>query len=109
MKTFIHTVDGTVIEGGSTSAALRSLEFKNSLELVVAPKRYLVTWGLGESERELPTFAEALALYIDQIAARGGAKIWNLELCDQESDGLTDEEKEAVELANEMFSVEQAS
>lgn len=65
--------------------------------------RYLVSWGLGESELELPTFAEALAVYIEHQSARGGVQIHSLDrMVDGEDDGLTDDEKAAVELANEM-------
>ena len=64
--------------------------------------RYLVTYGLGESEREFATFPDALACYVDNIAARGGVKVWNLDLCDEASDGLNEVEREAVELADEL-------
>jgi hypothetical protein len=69
-----------------------------------------VTWGLGESERELPTFAEALALYAANIGARGGVRIWNLDaMVDGDDDGLTDDEQSAVDLADERYEVEVAS
>lgn len=110
MKTTIHTAGGAIIQGTNTSEALRGLEFLNTLEPVVAPKRYLVTWGLGESERELPTFAEALAIYIENLDARGGVKIWNLDrMVDGEDSGLTADEEAAVELADEMRTVEMGS
>jgi hypothetical protein len=74
----------------------------------VAASRYLVCWGLGEAEREVPTFAEALALYVEHQSARGGVQIWNLELCDDAANGLSESEQEAVALADEMFTVQLA-
>jgi hypothetical protein len=71
---------------------------------------YLVTWGLGESERSCRTFGEALACYIDHQHERGGARVFNVDHCYDDgercSDGLTDEEREAVELADELHTTE---
>ena len=69
---------------------------------------YLVAFGLGEGEVERPTFNEALAVYIDHQSDRGGAKIWNLERCDDETDGLTEAEHDAIDLADEMHTSEVA-
>lgn len=71
----------------------------------VIANRYLVCWGLGESELGFATFAEALACYVEHIDARGGAKVWNLEQCDDTSAGLTEVERDAIELADEMHVV----
>lgn len=64
--------------------------------------RYLVTFGLGEGELECPNFPDALALYIDHQADAGGARVWNLERCDESSDGLNEVERQAIELADEL-------
>jgi hypothetical protein len=70
--------------------------------------RYLVTWGAG-SERELPTFVEALAEYIDHQANRFGVQIHNLDtMVDGADSGLTDAEREAVELADGLYTEEVA-
>lgn len=75
--------------------------------------RYSVHYGLGEGSKSFATFVDALTFYIDCLPLRGGARVFNLDLCDsdpeRETDGLTDEEKEAIEAADEMFAVEVAS
>jgi hypothetical protein len=71
---------------------------------------YLVTWGLGESEKSCRTFVEALACYIDHQDARGGARVFNVDRCYDDgercSDGLTEEEREAIDLADELHTTE---
>jgi len=109
VRTTIHRVDGSTIEGANASEALRGLEFQRSLE-PVRPGRYLVTHGLGEGEKECPSFRDALACYIDHQSDRGGARIFNLDLCDDDpercTDGLTTEEREAIDLADELHCAE---
>ncbi len=109
MKTTIHRVDGSTVSGANTSEALRGLDFARALE-PMRPSRYLVTFGLGEGEKECPSFRDALACYIEHQSDRGGARVFNLDLCEDDpercADGLTSEEREAIDLANELHTTE---
>lgn len=64
--------------------------------------RYLVSFGVGDGERQFDTFADSLACYIDHQSDRGGSRVYNLAQCDAESTGLTESEQDAIDLADEM-------
>ena len=71
-------------------------------EIISQPGRYLVSWNSGGSEREVSSFLEALALYVEVSVSKWGATITNVELCDVDTNGLTELQEEAIEAADEF-------
>lgn len=64
--------------------------------------RYTVCIGLG-GDREFASFPEALSCYVEHIDDRlGVALLGESEEPGSEADGLTADERSAVELADEM-------
>lgn len=79
---------------------------QSSIRSKAPAARYLVSWG-ASSEREFPTFTEALAEYIEHQADRFGVQLYNLNrMVDGADSGLSDDEAAAVEAANEMFCIQ---
>jgi hypothetical protein len=66
--------------------------------------KYLVTWNCDDSEASFATFPEALACYREHALDRFGCRVWG-EYPDDESNGLTSEENEAIEEVDESLTV----